>query len=75
MDTYAPTLALAYGHGHGHGGGFGGLLGTFVHSIVASLGWQAGRSIASFLGSWLIVAAVLALGWYLIRHRRGSRRR
>ena len=67
MDTLTLTLALARGHG-------GGLLGTFVHSIVASLGWQAGRSITSFLGSWLIVAAVIAIGWYLIR-RRGSRRR
>lgn len=72
MNT--PTLILALTHGHGHSHSGSGLLGTFVHSIVASLGWQAGRSIASFLGSWLIVVAVIAIGWYLLRSRRSRRR-
>lgn len=62
-------------HKPGHGGGLSDLLGTFVHSLAASLGWQAGRSLAALLGPWLLVLAALAIGWYLLRHRRRATRR
>jgi hypothetical protein len=76
----SPTLAalalarVSHSTPHSHGSGLGDLLTTFVHSVVASLGWQAGRSIASLLGPWLIVLAVIAVGWWLLRNRRTRRR-
>lgn len=51
-----------------------GLLDTFMHSIVASLGWHAGTTIAHFLGGWLIVLAIIAGLTYLARHLRRGRR-
>lgn len=52
----------------------GGLLATFVRSIVASLGWHAGTSLARLLGSWLVVLAVLAIVLHLWRSLRRLRR-
>lgn len=73
-----PLLHLTLLHGavlaaHGHGGGGGGLLGTFVHAIVAALGWRAGSSIAHAVGApVLIVGAVIAGVVYLVRRRRSA---
>lgn len=57
-----------------HGGG--SLIDTFLHSVVASIGWMAGRVIGSLLGpvGLLILVAVVGLV-YLVRHVRRPRRR
>lgn len=65
-------LAVSSTRYHPHTGG--GLLTTFVHSIVASLGWHAGTSLARLLGSWLVVLAVLAIVLHLWRSLRRLRR-
>ena len=46
------------------------LVDTFVRSLVRSLGWHAGTSLAGALGTWLLVAAVLVLALYVARRAR-----
>lgn len=71
--------AVSHHHPLPHSGSGSGLLATFVHSLVASLGWHAGASVAHLLGGWLLVVTVLVVLGYLV-HRvrvrvRSARRR
>lgn len=81
VDRYHPRP-----HGSGLLHGLAGLVDLFVRSMVASLGWHAGASIARLLGGWLVVLALLAVAaWAVYRvavrrcgngteSRRGGRR-
>jgi len=51
-----------------HGGG--GLIATFMHSLVSSLAWHAGGMIAHLLGGWLIVIAIVVVIVYFVRRWR-----
>jgi len=76
--TSAVAFAARGGYHPRPSGGSGassGLISSFVHAIVWSLGWHAGSDLASLLGpKVLIVGAIVAVVWYLRRNRRGSRR-
>jgi hypothetical protein len=58
---------------HPHGGS--GLGSTLTHSIVSGVGWRIGSEIVQMLPIGLVVViGIVAVGWYVIRHRRGARR-
>jgi hypothetical protein len=72
MTPHALIWLTRY-HPHSTGSG-GGLLVTFVQSLVSSLGWHAGTSLARLLGGWLLVLALVAVVAYLARAVRRWRR-
>jgi hypothetical protein len=69
MNAFLTVEWMTRYHPHGATNS-GGLVAVFVHSLVASLGWHAGTSIAHLLGGWLVLLAIIAVLFYLARRAR-----